>query len=64
MFSKLFRRERKKSKNNTKIAFTCKECGYTCQDCDLAPLCYVCHSGNDTFCPGCKSPVEKTKKVS
>lgn len=61
MFNWIFKKEKKKTKpiTNKKPPFTCKECGFTCDDCEAAPLCYVCYSGRDTFCPKCKSEVLK-----
>jgi len=58
MFNWLFKKTNPKTKSKkTKIAFTCKSCGFTCEECELAPLCYACHTGNNTFCPGCKAEV-------
>ena len=60
MFNWLFKVDKKKKVKKCKESpFTCKECGFTCNECEAAPLCYVCYSGRDTFCPKCKSEVSK-----
>jgi hypothetical protein len=62
MFSWIFKNSNTKNqtlKKQKKPPFTCKECGFTCNECDAAPLCYACYSGRDTFCPNCKSEVSK-----
>lgn len=58
MFKWMFKKV-KKPKLEKKPPFVCKDCGFTCDDCEAAPLCYACHSGRDTFCPNCKSEVSK-----
>ena len=58
MINWLFKKEKKEKKQKVP-PFICSECGFTCNECDAAPLCYICFSGRDTFCPGCKSAVVK-----
>lgn len=59
MFNWLLKKEKQKKKKYKKPQFTCKECGYTCNECDLAPICYACNSGKNTFCLNCGSEVAK-----
>lgn len=62
MFNWIFKRskvKKKKIKQKKEPPFVCKECGFTCNECEAGPLCYACHSGRDTFCPNCKSEVSK-----